>query len=100
MKICGFFNSRKNKKLSPKTFRNVFANMIIGCLLIGLFALTYAGGTLNASSTSTNEAIYHGNINSKNISLMINVYWGNEYLDSMLNTLKENNVKTTFFVGG
>ena len=27
MKICGFFNSRKNKKLSAKTFRNVFANM-------------------------------------------------------------------------
>lgn len=100
MKICGFFNKRKKKKLSPKSFRNIFANIIIGCLLIGLFALTYTGGTLNASSPSKEEAVYHGNINSKNICLMINVYWGNEYLDSMLKTLKDNNVKTTFFIGG
>lgn len=31
---------------------------------------------------------------------MINVYWGTEYLEDMLEILKENDVKTTFFVGG
>ena len=31
---------------------------------------------------------------------MINVYSGNEYLIDMLNTLKEMNVKATFFIGG
>lgn len=31
---------------------------------------------------------------------MINVYWGTEYLDKMLEILKENDVTTTFFVGG
>lgn len=98
MKICGFFN-RKNK-LSDKFFRNVFANAIIGFVLIGLFFLTYAGGALNTFSANAESAIYSGDANSNKISLMINVYWGNEYLESMLETLKENNIKTTFFIGG
>ena len=31
---------------------------------------------------------------------MFNVYWGDEYLDGILDTLSKHNVKTTFFVGG
>lgn len=49
---------------------------------------------------STGEAIYYGNKDSHNVSLMINVYWGTEYLDDMLDSLKEYEVNTTFFVGG
>lgn len=97
MKICGFFNSKKRPE---KFFRNVFANLIICVVLVGLFVLTYTGGVLQASTTSTADAIYHGNTNSKNMCLMINVYWGNDHIQPMLETLKENNVKTTFFVGG
>ncbi|CAM3935256.1 polysaccharide deacetylase family protein [Paenibacillus alkaliterrae] len=44
--------------------------------------------------------IYRGNPNKKMISLMINVAWGNEYIDSILNTLKRENVKATFFLDG
>lgn len=97
MKICGFFSKKKKKE---KVFRNVFANLIIGVVLIGLFIITYTGGTLNAFNANEVEAVYHGNTSSKNISLMINVYWGNDYIEPMLKTLKDNNIKTTFFVGG
>ena len=31
---------------------------------------------------------------------MINVYWGDEYIDGILDVLDEKNVKTTFFLGG
>ena len=31
---------------------------------------------------------------------MVNVYWGEKYLDDMLATFEAHNVKTTFFVGG
>jgi len=31
---------------------------------------------------------------------MINVYWGTEYLDDILKILKDNGIKTTFFIGG
>jgi probable sporulation protein (polysaccharide deacetylase family) len=44
--------------------------------------------------------IYKGNSNKKMISFMINVAWGNEYIDSILNTLKRENVKATFFLDG
>lgn len=98
MKICGFFN--RNKKEKALLFRNIFANAIIGVVLIGLFALTYAGGILNVSSNNVNNAIYQGNTESKNISLMINVYWGNDYIQPILDVLKENEIKTTFFIGG
>lgn len=48
----------------------------------------------------TLSAIYQGNTDSNEVCFMINVYWGTEFLDEMLNTLDDYNVKTTFFVGG
>lgn len=97
MKMFGFFNS---KKINIRNFRNVFANGIIAFLLIGLFFLTYTSDALSAFSNQDKTAIYNGNISSNNITLMFNVYWGNEYLDSILGILKENNITTTFFIGG
>lgn len=44
--------------------------------------------------------IYRGNPDKKMISLMINVAWGDEYLPSMLETLKKENVFATFFLDG
>lgn len=46
------------------------------------------------------QPIYRGNPNKPAITFMINVAWGNEYLDSMLNTLDKHKVKTTFFLDG
>ncbi|MFS0553102.1 polysaccharide deacetylase family protein [Brevibacillus sp. 179-C9.3 HS] len=46
------------------------------------------------------QPIYRGNPNKPAISFMINVAWGNEYLDSMLDTLDKHKVKTTFFLDG
>ena len=46
-----------------------------------------------------NGVIYAGNENSGKVALMINVYWGTEYLDDMLETLEKYNAKCTFFVG-
>ena len=46
------------------------------------------------------DSYYSGNEESNKISLMINVYWGTEYLDGMLEILDKYDVKTTFFVGG
>jgi len=46
------------------------------------------------------QPIYRGNPNKPGISFMVNVAWGNEYLDEMLNTLDKYQVKTTFFLDG
>ncbi|REE94469.1 putative sporulation protein (polysaccharide deacetylase family) [Paenibacillus taihuensis] len=44
--------------------------------------------------------IYKGNPSKPMVALMINVAWGNEYIPSMLATLKKENVKATFFLDG
>ena len=82
-------------------FKKAGVNIIIFSMLLTVFAFSYAGGTLQVfNGQSTNGAIYSGNKNSNNISLMFNVYWGDEYLDGILKTLNEHNAKVTFFVGG
>lgn len=46
------------------------------------------------------QPIYKGNPNKPMAALMINVAWGNEFLEPMLKTLEEQNVKATFFFDG
>ncbi|MDD4815830.1 MAG: polysaccharide deacetylase family protein [Clostridia bacterium] len=95
MKITYF----KIKKTSA--LRRITTNLIILVLLLTVFAFSYAGGALNAfNSKSSVEAIYKGNTSGNNVSLMFNVYWGDEYLEPILEVLKQKNVTTTFFVGG
>ncbi|OEH85865.1 hypothetical protein BHU72_03550 [Desulfuribacillus stibiiarsenatis] len=44
--------------------------------------------------------VYRGNSDKKAMSLMINVAWGTEWIENILDILEENNVKATFFVAG
>ncbi|TCT26721.1 polysaccharide deacetylase family sporulation protein PdaB [Melghiribacillus thermohalophilus] len=44
--------------------------------------------------------IYRGNPEKRMVSFLINVSWGNEYIPSMLETLKDHHVKATFFLEG
>jgi len=44
--------------------------------------------------------IYKGNANKKAVGLMINVAWGNEFLEPILTTLRNEEVKATFFMDG
>ena len=44
--------------------------------------------------------IYRGNPKKPMVSLMINVAWGTEYLDSILTTLRLKEVRATFFLDG
>jgi len=69
-------------------------------MLIGLFTFTINIDSDYVFSYSNPNVIYNGNTQSNKVSLMINVYWGNEYLDKMLNILDDYKIKTTFFVGG
>lgn len=85
----------KNKK---SFFIGLVSNLVILMCIFSVFQMCF-GGTIT-TSTSKYEVIYNGNKNNKNASLMINVYWGTEYLDGMLDILDQYNVKTTFFVGG
>lgn len=85
----------KNKK---NFFITLISNIIICLCIFSVFELCFSG--VIETSGAVSQAIYHGNKQNKNASLMINVYWGTEYLDGMLEVLDKYKVKTTFFVGG
>jgi len=82
-------------------FRSVFINVCIFALLGIIATVAFLGGDRGTTvDNTTKTAIYSGNTKNANVSLMVNVYWGTEYVDEMLTIFKENDVKTTFFVGG
>lgn len=81
-------------------FIHGISNTVIMLVIVSILMLT---NTLNPISFTSGEgyyAVYRGNINNKNVSFMINVYWGTEFIEPMLDVLKQNNAKATFFVGG
>ncbi|MDR0426409.1 MAG: polysaccharide deacetylase family protein [Clostridiales bacterium] len=84
-------------KLNVEVFRKVVANAVIVLVVAGVFGLSLSG--VVPASGSGNRPIYKGT-SADRVSLMVNVYWGTEYLDGMLKTLDKHNVTTTFFVGG
>lgn len=83
-----------------KLFVNVVANLVIMLILAVFCGLTLNVNSQQVFSNSDNAAIYNGNRNSNKVSLMINVYWGSEYISDILKVLSDYNVTTTFFVGG
>ncbi len=91
------------KKLNVFIFRKYVVNICIGCLLVLIGLAVYFGVTFGGTNKETSAgqgAIYQGDTSSNKISLMINVCWGTEYLNDMLEILNEKNAKVTFFVGG
>lgn len=46
------------------------------------------------------EPIYKGNPKKPMATFLINVAWGNEYIPTILNILREHDVKATFFLDG
>ncbi len=84
--------------------RNVVIHLLTSLCLCFIVALVVVScgifnGEVVAVSKSYRGVIYAGNESSGKVALMINVYWGTEYLESMLQILKEEDAKCTFFVG-
>lgn len=79
-----------------KFLRLVLGNIVIGVTVAALCIVALSGGDAKRVET---EPIYSGE-SKASVSLMVNVYWGTEYIEPMLNTFDRYNVKTTFFVGG
>ncbi|MPM80392.1 hypothetical protein SDC9_127439 [bioreactor metagenome] len=55
---------------------------------------------LSAEIPGKPQPLFHGNPAEPKVAFACNVFWGEEYLPDMLNTLAANDVKVTFFIGG
>lgn len=69
------------------------------------FAIIILSGLLqpifnNTQSIDKPTPIFHGNTTNPKVAFACNVFWGEEYLPTMLKTLDDNNIKITFFIGG
>lgn len=72
-------------------------------ILILIAAILFSGGMLLISRTEPvmyNQPVYQGSSRHKEISLTVNVFWGEEYIPQILDILRQKNVKATFFLGG
>jgi peptidoglycan/xylan/chitin deacetylase (PgdA/CDA1 family) len=92
----------KTKK--EKLLISVVSNLVLSCLITLIFVSCFFVKRTNEISQTANSeyngTIYAGDKNSNKVSLMINVYWGNDSLVKMLDILDKHGVKATFFVGG
>ncbi len=90
------------KKIHFKVLKinRLASNLAIALVIAVVAAFAIIAGVNSIPTSSTSGVYYNGDKNSNKISLMINVYWGTEYIDDMLDVLREKNVKTTFFIGG
>ena len=77
---------------------NIAANAVIIAVLLTI-AFVGVGG-VTETLASGGAAVYRGNPDKPEVSLMFNVYWGTEYIDGILKVLDKYGVNSTFFIGG
>ena len=88
--------------MKRKIVFNILANTALFCALAVISVLCFLPVKQEKAQTTSARilAIYEGDRNSNKVCLMINVYWGTEFVEDMLGVLANKGVKTTFFVGG
>lgn len=69
--------------------------IIMAVLVSGYFVHRW-----NGPATTAMAPVYHGSAKEKKIALTFNVVWGEEYISQILDSLNENKIPATFFIGG
>lgn len=75
---------------------HIAANIIIIAVVLSL----YIGCIAAPAAVVATAPIYRGNETQKQVSLMINVYWGEQLIPEILQVLEQYGATCTFFVGG
>ncbi len=84
-----------NKRLT------VITNLILGAVIIVVSVVSFfPENIVPIYGGERVQAIYNGNKENNNVSLMINVYENSEVVCQMVDVLNFYGVKATFFVGG
>ncbi len=84
--------------MKNKLFLHVVINVLLVAVICCVSAVGLVGATTNVFGKDSCDPIYRGTGN--NVALMINVYWGTEFIDDLLNILQKSGARATFFVGG
>ena len=84
--------------------QKIYAYLIVFVTVLSLF---FMAGTIKTEDTVETSAkqekllpIYNVETKEKKVALTMNCAWNADDIDKILNVLKENNVKITFFIVG
>lgn len=82
--------------------KGILRRTLIILLALALFVPgnIYFLGKPESPTLKKHEPIYQGSADTKKVALICNVVWGEEFIPEMLNILRSNDVKITFFIGG
>ena len=87
------------KKISKKA--TVISNIILFAIIFVVGSFSFLPSAIvPIYGGSDFSAIYNGNRDNKNVSLMFNVYENTEVVNGIIDLLNNCGVKATFFVGG
>lgn len=91
----------KKQKSAEGFILNGLVSFALACIVfvVTLMCGFVGGQEVVSTFKSYNGVIYKGSETNNKVALMINVYWGTEHLEKMLEVLEKHNVKATFFVG-
>ncbi|WP_025641127.1 polysaccharide deacetylase family protein [Schnuerera ultunensis] len=79
--------------------RKIIYTLLIIIIIIMTVAI-YFSFYNRVDETFKMDIYYKGNVDGKVVSFACNIDWGNEYIQPMLETFSEHNIKITFFVTG
>ena len=88
---------KDNRKL--KFLSVILGNIVICATIAALLFVTVTPNAENTAVQGEDKPHYSGNSESC-VSLMVNVYWGTEYIQPMLDIFAAHGMQTTFFIGG
>ncbi len=89
------------KKLSKRGRLSLITNLILGVIITAVFAISFLPDrTVPIYGKDKTYAVYNGNRDYKNVSLMFNVYENTAVVLDIIDVLDEYGAKATFFVGG
>ena len=78
---------------------HIVVNIVI-VLMLSTLTILAINNSQAIHTQADSRVIYAGDENKNNVSFMINVYQGEEYVKNIMDILDIYNVKTTFFIGG
>ena len=78
----------------------ILTNAALAVLLLVVGVVCFLPVGVSTAGKLSDRVYYSGNTDSKYVSVMINVYWGTEYIPAMLDVLDEYNAKATFLSAG
>jgi probable sporulation protein (polysaccharide deacetylase family) len=76
-----------------------YLTFAVGVFLTVSVIASLVNSVLNPAAVKQ-QPIFHGNPAQPRVAFACNVFWGEEYLPRMLDTLDSQNIKITFFIGG